>query len=83
MTYYSVSLTHPDRPMRDPLSAHNWKCPLVSLSTAIRATVGDRDIVIGDPTDFKIDARTGAGSEIDWGWDLDVGGYGWQAGRNI
>jgi hypothetical protein len=81
--YYSVSLTNPDNPQRDPMSAHDWNMPLVSLNTAIRASVGPRDIVVGDPTDFKINPRTGEGSDIDWGWDLDYGGQAWQAGRNI
>jgi len=76
MTYYNVSLFNPDRPHLDPMSKVKWNNPLVTLDTAIRAAAGPNDIVIGDPTDFRIDPKTGEGSSIDWGWDLEIGSGG-------
>lgn len=74
---YNVSLTNPNDPMRDPMSHVNWKNPLVSLDQAIKATVGPRDLIIGDPTNFKSflhpkekDAWVD-GDNYDWGWDLE------------
>jgi hypothetical protein len=84
-TVLNISLINPSNPRLDRLSKTQWKNPLVSLDKAIRNTVGERDIVIGDPTDFssmvnRKDPKTGKwiksfGSmtnTIDWGWDLDM-----------
>lgn len=66
---YNVSLQHPDQPYRDELFAHDWINPVVSLDDAIRATVNEDDVIVGDPTDFKVDKN--ASKSFDWGWDLD------------
>lgn len=71
--YYSVSLTNPADPSRDPLaSMQQWKNPLVSLDQAIRATVGPDDVVYGDPTNFAGDRDVfGFINDYDRGWDID------------
>lgn len=65
---YNVSLQHPDFPTRDELAQMTWKNPLVPLDQAIRATVGPREVVFGDPTDFNINSPDS--DQFDWGWDL-------------
>lgn len=82
-TVYNISLQSPQYPQRDRLSQHLWRNPLVPLDQAIRATVGPRDVVIGDPTDFKTfnhprDLKINPDNPpyidaeyYDWGWDLD------------
>lgn len=70
---YNVSLTHPKNPSADPISQAAWKNPLVSLDQAMRATIGPDEVIIGDPSDFKFDVKTGYGSHFDWGWDLETG----------
>ena len=71
---YNISLIHPNDPSQDAMYNSQWKNPLVSLDVAARATVGPNDVIIGDPTNFEFDAKTGAGSHFDWGWDLECGG---------